>query len=557
MERVDLAELRQRFESAKQRRAVLEPEWRDLRDFIAVDCGRVDMFTTPQTSPAHDKSRWEKIVDSTATSAAETLAAGMLGGMTSPARPWFRLTTMSPELDEQYEVKAWLSDVTEALLMVFAGSNVYEALHKAYFELAVFGTSCTIVLPSMKTVVRADTLTVGEYWLAEDEEGRVDTLYRTYTMTAKQLIQEFGRSKVPQPVRDAYDSSQHQRLFTVIQAIEPRLERDPDKVDQENMPWRSVHFVDGVTNDDKPLRVEGFTHFPALCPRWVTRGGNVYGTSVGMRALPLVKELQGQKVDLSFGIGYQSRPPLVIPQGFEGRENDLRPGGVIMGTGLVKGETVQSAVNVPIKLDSLDGIMQRNQRTLDSLFYKDLFLMIAGSTMGNERTAFEVQQMQQEKMMMLGPVLERLHNELLGPLITATFDYCQAVGRIPPPPEAIAQQGISVNYISVLALAQKSSALNGYSTFLTTLGMAQQVMPTSNASDLVDTDSYLRKFADMLGVDPSHLRSEKDVQKIREQREEAAAQQAQMAQLQQAASAGKDMMTGVAQAQGAQNLMGY
>lgn len=114
-----------------------------------------------------------------------------------------------------------------------------------------------------------------------------------------------------------------------------------------------------------------------------------------------------------------------------------------------------------------------------------------------------------------------------------------------------------MNYISVLALAQKSSALNGYSTFLSTLGMAQQVMPTSNAGDLVDTDSYLRKFADMLGVDPSHLRSEKDVQKIREQREEAAAQQAQMAQLQQVASAGKDMMAGAAQAQGLQNLQGY
>lgn len=556
MERVDLAELRQRFESAKQRRAGLEPEWRDLRDYIAPDCGRVDMFTTPQVSSAHDKSRWEKIVDSTATSAAESLAAGMLGGMTSPARPWFRLTTMSPELDEQYEVKAWLSDVTEALLVVFAGSNIYEALHKAYFELAVFGTSCTVVLPSEKTVVRADTLTVGEYWLAEDDEGRVDTLFRTYTMTAKQLIQEFGRNEVPQVVRDAYDANHHQRLFTVVQAVEPRLERDPDKVDQENMPWRSVHYVDGVT-EDKPLRVEGFTHFPALCPRWVTRGGNVYGTSVGMRALPLVKELSGQKVDMSFGIGYQSRPPLVIPQGFEGRENDLRPGGVIMGSGLVKGETVQSAVNVPINLQYLDSVLQRNQRTLDSLFYKDLFLMIAGSTAGNERTAFEVQQMQQEKMMMLGPVLERLHNELLGPLITATFDYCNAVGRIPPAPEAIAQQGISVNYISVLALAQKSSALNGYSTFLSTLGMAQQVMPTSNAGDLVDTDSYLRKFADMLGVDPSHLRSEKDVQKIREQREEAATQQAQMSQLQQVASAGKDMVAGAAQAQGLQNLQGY
>lgn len=556
MERVDLAELRQRFKSAKERRAELEPEWRELRDYIAPDCGNVGTFASPSVSRPRNMSRWKKILNSCATSAAETLAAGMLGGMTSPARPWFRLTTMSPELDEQHEVKGWLSDVGEVLRMAFADSNTYEALHKAYFELAVFGTSCTVVLPSARSVVRADTLTVGEYWLAEDDEGRIDTLYRTYTMTAKQLIQEFGRSAVPQQVRDAYDSNHHQRLYTVVQAIEPRLERDPDKVDQENMPWRSVHYVDSIP-EAAPLRVEGFTHFPALCPRWVTRGGNVYGTSVGMRALPQVKELQCQKVDESYGIGYQSRPPLIIPAGFEGREEDLRPGGVIMGTGLVKGETVQSAVNVQINLQHLDAAIQRNRQELEALFYKDLFLMIAGSSATNERTAFEVQQMQQEKMMMLGPVLERLHNELLSPLISATFDYCMAAGRIPPPPEAIATQGISVSYISVLALAQMSSALNGYTTFLSTLGMVQQVMPTSNASDLVDTDSYLRKLADMVGLDPSHVRSEKDVQKIREQREQATAQQAQMAQIQQAASAGKDMMTGVAQVQGAQNLMGY
>ena len=553
-ESVDLKDLRARFENIKAARSPYEREWRDLRDFIEPECGR---FETTALQDAVRDDRWEKIVDPCATDAADALAAGMLGGMTSPARPWFQLTTMNADLDEAYDVKAWLSDVTEILQMIFAQSNVYEALHKAYLELAVFGTACVVALPSPRTVINLEPLTIGEYWLAEDDEGNVSTMFHQYSMTAEQMIRHFGRDAVSQSVRDSFDNNKRQQRYVIIQAIEPRMERDPDKVDQENMPWRSVHFEYSSKDiGDKPLLVEGFTHFPALCPRWLVKCGATYGTGVGAKALPLVKTLQGQQVDASYGIGYMARPPLQVPATMEGREHDLRPGGIVYVAQVGQSNQIVPAMNVNFNLQHLDVMMQRGEKKIESMFFKDLFLMLSNSAR-DTRTAYEVEQLQQEKMLMLGPVLERVHGELLSPLISAAYDYAEQAGRIPPPPESVVGSGLSVNYISVLALAQKASALNGYTNFFQMLTAISQALPEANVGDLLDADAYLRRLADMLGIDPKLLRSEEVIARIRDSRNEAMAQQAQLNQMQQIAGAGKDLSAIQAPSSPLAALQGY
>ena len=112
MAKADITELRQRYKALREARQPFVNEWRNLRDYIAPDCGQ---FNVSETRP---DDRWEKIYDPTASDAADVLAAGMLGGMTSPARPWFQLSTTSPELDEQIEIKQWLSDVTTTMQMI-------------------------------------------------------------------------------------------------------------------------------------------------------------------------------------------------------------------------------------------------------------------------------------------------------------------------------------------------------------------------------------------------------------------------------------------------------
>jgi hypothetical protein len=91
--------------------------------------------------------------------------------MTSPARPWFRLTTGDIALDDQQSVKLWLADVTRRMQRLFAGSNLYRALHSMYEELGVYGTAAATILDDYDKGLHIYTHTAGEYALASDPRG--------------------------------------------------------------------------------------------------------------------------------------------------------------------------------------------------------------------------------------------------------------------------------------------------------------------------------------------------------------------------------------------------
>lgn len=556
MAKADVKKLRERFNALKEARAPFEAEWRNLRDYIAPECGTFSAHETKKDE------RWEKILDPTASDACDTLAAGMLGGMTSPARPWFQLTTSDAELDELQEVKQWLSDVTEVMHLIFAKSNVYEALHSAYFELGVFGTACLVAAPSSRSVIHLHHLTIGEYYIASDHEGRVNTLYREIPMTAAQMVSHFGHSKVSAPVQKAYDGNRRQQVFTVIQAIEPRDERDPDKVDQDNMPFRSVYFEESSPDlvNQGILLEEGYSHFPGLCPRWKTKGRTVYGVGPGSKALPMVQGLQGEQLDRSYGVGYQTRPPLMVPSYLKDREADWAPGGIVYVDTPSADKQVAPAMQAGFNLQHVMQDIADTRQQIKGFFFEDLFLMIAG-TQRYGRTAFEVEKLEKEKMMLLGPVLESLHTDLLNPLIDITFDFMVATGLVPEPPEVIAGSELSVSYVSVLAQAQKAVGIDSTDRLVNMIGMVAGAFPAANVADILDCDALIRKYADQLGVDPSILRTGDDVARIREDRMAQQQQMQQMAAAQQMAGIAKDVSSATAsQGQTSDplaNLMGY
>ena len=271
----DIKLINQRFESLKQERSSWEDLWRDIRDYCLPDLGCFSGEDATQGS-----KRYRKILDAEAIDCADVLAAGLLGGVSSPSRPWLRLTTMDSDLDKNPAVKEWMTKVQDLLLLYFSKAECYNALHQSYLELPVFGTACTIVKPHPEQLISLQNLTIGEYWLAEDDYGKVDTMYRRLSLTAKQMVQQWGFEVVNNDVRQAFEKDPFAR-FNVIHAIEPRIERNPDKRDNKNMPWQSVYFQEGV--QDKVLSESGFRNFPALCPRWMTSGGSVYGRGPALK----------------------------------------------------------------------------------------------------------------------------------------------------------------------------------------------------------------------------------------------------------------------------------
>ena len=519
-----------RGEALKSDRSSWISHWTEISDYLLPRSGR---FVTTDRNKG-DK-RHNNIFDSTGTRALRVLAAGMMAGMTSPARPWFRLTTSVPELDESAAVKKWLAEVTRLMQMIFAKSNTYRALHTMYEELGSFGTSASIVLPDFKNVIHHYPLTTGEFCLATDHRGTVNTLYREYEMTVGQMVEQFGKAKCSNTVQGLFDNNKLEAPVVVVQAIEPRTARDATKKDAQNMAFKSVYLERGG-NDDAFLRESGFKDFPALCPRWMTSGGDIYGNSPAMEALGDIKQLQHEQLRKAQGIDYQTKPSLQAPTSMKNREVDGLPGGITYVDSAGPGGGIRPSWEVNLNLSYLLEDIRDVRERIKGSFYADLFLMLANST-NSAMTATEVAERHEEKLLMLGPVLERMHNEILSPKIEMTFARMVEANILPPPPQELQGIELNVEFVSMLAQAQRAIATNGVDRFVGALGAVAQFKP--GVLDKFDEDRWADAYGDMLGLDPEMIRPGPEVALIRQQRAEAAQAQALADSMEQRANTAK------------------
>lgn len=491
--------------------------WREISDYQQPRAGRFVV-----TDRNRGDKRANNILDNTAVFCARTLAAGLMSGVTSPARPWFRLEIQDKDLMEAGPVKAWLHDVATILRAIFASSNTYRSLHTLYEELGLFGTGTSIVLPNFGNVIHHYPLTIGEYALATSAEGEVNSLCREFQMTVAQIVERFGLNNCSQTVRDLFNQANYDAWVDVIHIVEPRKDRDVSKRDSKNMRFASIYLEPGKDQADRFLSESGFKRFPVLAPRWVVTGNDVYGTSPGMECLGDVKQLQHQQLRKGQAIDYQVNPPLQVPTKYKEAARARLPGGVFYVDSMGQGQGVRSAFDVNLNLQHLMLDIQDVRERIRSAYYADLFLMLANDNRSGI-TATEVAERHEEKLLMLGPVLERLHNELLSPLIDTTFDYAASAGILPPAPPELEGADLSVEFISVLAQAQRAVATQGMDRLLGTVSQMAAVKP--EVLDKLDFDQIVDDYGDAYGVNPKVIVPDAQVAAVREQR--AAAIQAQ------------------------------
>jgi len=534
--------LQQRWSALKNERSTWDHHWREISDYLLPRSGR---FFTKKVNDGG--KRHNNIYDNTGTRSLRVLSAGMMAGMTSPARPWFRLATADQDMMKSDGVKLWLNQVTRQMLNVFARSNTYRALHSMYEELGAFGTASSIVLPDFKNVIHHYPLTVGEYALATSPQGQVNTLYREFEMTVEQVVAEFGYKNCSQNTRHMYDRGNYDHWITIIHTIEPRRERDIYKRDAKNMAFKSCYFEHAGDRNDM-LRESGFESFPAVAPRWSVTGGDIYGLSPGMEALGDVKQLQHEQLRKAQGIDYQTKPPMQVPTSLKNQGVNTLPGGVTYVDVAAQNAGIRSAFEVNLNLGHLLEDIVDVRGRIQSSFYADLFLMLANNDLGR-MTATEVAERHEEKLLMLGPVLERLHNELLDPMITMTFERMLAAGIVPPPPMELQGMEINVEFVSMLAQAQRAVGTNSVDRFVGNLGAIAGMKP--DVLDKFDSDKWADIYSDMLGIDPELITADKQVAMVRQQRAQQEAQAQQMAALQ----SGADTMSKLGQVPADENNM--
>jgi len=526
---------------ANERAKGWDSNWKQLRDSIDPDVGRF-----PDEEVNSGRRNDQKIINNTATISAGVLAAGMQSGMTSPARPWFELAAPDPQMNEYAPVKNWLWYCQNAMREVFIRSNLYNVLPSCYGEQGVFGTGVIAAMPDDKTLVRFYNFTVGSYSLATSSRNLVDTIYREFSMTPRQMVQQFGKDKLSPTVLNLLEKKS-EAWVTICHAIEPNDAMDQTKLDNANMPYRSVYWEKSSSRDNI-LRRSGFKKFPIMAPRWKVKGESVYGKGPGSACIGEVLALQQMERRKAEALDKIVRPPMSVPASLRGTAMSMVPGGVNYVPDSQVGAKMAPLYEVRADvMGQLRGEIQASEQRIKTTFYEDLFLMI--SNMDSVRTATEIATRKEEKMLMLGPVLERQNDELLDPLIDYTFQAMldQSVPRwqgllpgkpiLPPPPKELEGIDLAVQYVSILAQAQKALGVTAIERALAFTGNLAASFP--QAADSLNVDQTVVEYFDAIGVPPTMINSPDQIAAIRQQRAEAQAQAQQQQQLQQVVEGAK------------------
>lgn len=514
----------QRFTRLKTERSSWEKHWTDLSDFMLPRRAR---FTLSDTN--RGDARNKKVRDGTPTYAARDTASAMSTALTSAARPWFRLATRDPALMEDGSVRAWLHLAEQRIREAFLRSNVYNALPMIYLDLVIFGTACLFVDEDEQDWLRCYVLPIGSYCLATSPRGVVDTLYREFRMTVRQVVDRWGKTeeglaRISRSTRDQYERKNFDEWVTVLHVVEPNPDADPDNVDSPALPWRSVYLEVNAEDSQELLSEKGYWERPVLAPRWRVDGEDVYGVAPGMDVLPDTKGLQLLQRRKSEAIDKLVNPPLKAGSELERRKVSLLPGDVTIVPDGSAGVGVEPIFQVQAQLQYLLEDIGDHQTRIREGLHSDLFKMLTLKSTG-QRTAREVEELSQEKMLLLGPTLERLNDDLLDPLIKRVFGLLLRNGLLPPMPEQFRNTLPRVEFLNILSQAQKMTGTVAIErTWEFGVGLAKA---KPEVLDVLDADSSLVEYADLVGMNPNHVRDlELVVDERRARAQQAAAMQA-------------------------------
>ena len=519
----------QRYYSMDNERTSFLPLWQDISDHVRPNAVRIN------TTIKADKGRRAdvNIIDPTATLASRTLRSGLMAGLTSPARPWFKLGTPDPGLNNFTPVKVWLYQVDEILHDIFSKSNLYQVLPMIYGDCGDFATSCMSCLEDDKTVMRFSHFMPGQFFIAVNNHNRCDSMYRRFPMTVRQLVQQFGDNVSP-TVRSMYDAQQYESEIEVCQAIEPNTDRDGGSFSSANKPTRSVWFEWGE-DWGRFLRKSGFDEFPIMAPRWDLYDESCYGTaSPGIdclgsnRALQLADKRETQAVD------WYVRPHYLVDSSLRQQFKGMLPGGETYVDNLAAAAHAgaRPVRNVNPSIKEIDIKIQRYQEFIKRCYFEDVMQTLIQGDTGDRKTAREIEEYHAEKVLILGPVMERFNDELFDPLIDRGFGICLRKGLFPPPPQELSGQSLKVEYTSILAQAQR---VLGVSSIQEVFGITAELSKLDpKVADKWNGDEALDTIADMYGINPNIIRGKEEVTKLRDVR-------AKQMQMQQMAAMAKPM----------------
>lgn len=485
------------------------------------------------------------ILDSTGTLAARNLASGLVSGVSSPTRPWLKLKINRIDSTQTSPTSLWLAECERILMLIFAESNFYNSIAMLYFDLVVFGTGVMLIYEDFENVICCYNPCFGEYYLDIDGHYRPTIFYREFTMTVSAVVDEFGIENCSPAITQLYNDGGAglTRELVVAHAIEPNVGKQdfgiPKRFKFREVYWEwggSASPQGGSSYTQGFLRKRGFHEQLNIAIRWDLVSNDAYGRSPGMDALPDVKQLQQEVRRKAQGIDKGINPPMVADIQLKNQPASLLPGGTTYVSGF--GQTGNPSFapvygNWKPDIKSISEDLMEVRDRIKKVFFNDILQTASQFETRSNVTAVEWDMRKSESLVMLGPVLQRIYDEGLKPIVERVFAIAARAGILPPAPQGVQGSAINIEFVSMLQQAQMAASTSGIERLLQVAGGLVGVDPS--AMDNIDVDFTLDKYSSLMNNDPRMIRSPEALQAIRQQRQqqvqaEQAAQQADTAQ---------------------------
>lgn len=514
-----------RLKSAESDREPFLEEWRMLAYFVEGRRSGWLMEDKEKKRPQYNR----KMVNSTPKVAVRTLAAGLRAGVTNPAEPWFRLATPDPEMSEFPPVRRYLGDTERLMRHYFDRSNIYSVLQSSYRQLGVFGNGPVMMhdFPNNNAPFVAQHFTAGSYSMLVDQFGNVTGFYRKFVMTAEQIVTRYGENKACRKVREAYTKERYNEPFHVVHIIEN--DNIGESTTRGLMPIRSVRYEIAREGNEGFLSESGYNEWPVFVSRWEVEPGDTYSPhSPGLDALGDAKALQHDETRKGQLVDKGVDPPVALPPSLQ---NQLGPAGGFQNGQYIytdESEKVRSIYDRGLLTVDVVGkeILVEEER-INKAFYTDLFLMLT-NTDRRQITAREIEERHEEKLLMLGPVLENLYYYSLNPLIDRAYNILDRRGLLPEPPDELSEVDLKVEYISVLAQAQKAQKIASIERMA---NFTSALVPIwAEARHKFNVYEAMDEIGDAVALPPRILNSQEEAEEAAEQ-EQAQQQQLRAAEM--------------------------
>ncbi len=492
--------------------------------------------------------------DSTATRDNQIMASALVGALWQGARNTLKIVPSYGVTDNDANKKYYefmLNVIASAMDAPRAGLST--TLDEFMLDETSFGTAGIAVFENEDIAtqtnipIRFSAWDVKTMHIAENKWGEVDTIYNETQMTISQAVEEFGVENLSKKSRELYakDKGDLEKI-RVLHVIEPRLNRNINKLGNKDMPIASINIELGGA--DKILRESGFESMPVKVVRFSKLLGEVYGRGSGGAALPDAIELNAIWEAVTIALEKLLDPPMgVLSDGDLTPVIDTSAGAmtVFNVTGRMGNQPPVFPLHTVGEPRAVEPLIVKLTESLSNHFFLDRLLDLNNDT----RMTFGEAQIRNElRAASLGSIFSRQIGEGLVPVTERTVEILFKQGRLGVMPdseeafsgdkevmvipEEIAEKirnGLefyNIKFISPAARAMNAEQVQGLLASLQFTTQAAQL--DEDARDVIDVDKAIKKIAELTGAPEEIVKTLPAIEALRKARNTAAAQNAEL-----------------------------